>query len=109
MLQAGLDIRVASLLIDLEGQLRQLNLWQQCLPSSEELASVEPFCVDTLTFPQWLQFVFLPRIRELIEQQQSLPNNCAIGPMAQTYFSGLNVASMDLVAVIEQLDEVLTR
>ena len=58
-------IRVAALLIDLEGALRSRLLWDADEPSPEALASTQPFCIDTLDFPQWLQFVFLPRMRAL--------------------------------------------
>jgi uncharacterized protein YqcC (DUF446 family) len=109
VLQAELNTRVASLLIDLEGQLRQLNLWEKHSPSEKALASVEPFCVDTLTLVQWLQFVFLPRMYQLLEQQQALPSSCTITPMLQTYLAEVNVSSTDLVAIVEQLDNLLTR
>ncbi|WP_258876037.1 YqcC family protein, partial [Pseudomonas aeruginosa] len=29
----------------------------------EALASPEPFCVDTLALEQWLQWIFLPRMK----------------------------------------------
>ena len=45
---------IAEVLIDIEAQLRQLNLWQRVAPPEEALASTEPFCVDTLSLPQWL-------------------------------------------------------
>ncbi|MGY8909754.1 MAG: YqcC family protein, partial [Flavobacteriales bacterium] len=50
---------VAEVLIDIESELRQLGLWDRQVPSNSALASSEPFCVDTLTLPQWLQFIFL--------------------------------------------------
>jgi uncharacterized protein YqcC (DUF446 family) len=34
----------------------------QTPPSTEALASDQPFCVDTLTLPRWLQFIFLPTL-----------------------------------------------
>ena len=46
---------IAEVLIDIEAQLRQLGLWDKIPPSTEALASTQPFCVDTLTLPQWLQ------------------------------------------------------
>jgi uncharacterized protein YqcC (DUF446 family) len=109
MSQTGLSLKTSLLLIDIEAQLRQLNLWRADLPSAQALASVEPFCIDTLDFPQWLQFVFLPRMHQLLGQNQPLPANCAIAPMAQTYFSVLNFASGELIALIDRLDQLLTR
>lgn len=97
---------VASLLIDIEAQLRQLGLWQSESPTAVELASTEPFCIDTLTFPQWLQFVFLSRIQSLVELRQQLPEKCQVAPMAEEYFKQANAAA--LVAVIAQLDQLLS-
>ena len=51
---------VAALLMAIEAQLRQLNLWEEEAPTAEALASSEPFAIDTLSFTQWLQFIFLP-------------------------------------------------
>ncbi len=54
---------IIPLLTALEHELQQRQLWQDILPPDEALASSEPFCVDTLTFPQWLQFIFIPKMR----------------------------------------------
>lgn len=57
---------VAGLLGELTAELQRLERWQADHPGSEALASELPFCVDTLSFDQWLQFVLIPRM----EQQQ---------------------------------------
>ena len=57
---------LGSLLIDIECALRRGDFWQTETPPASALASTEPFAVDTIDFHQWLQFVFLPRMRELI-------------------------------------------
>ena len=82
---------VTSLLFDIEVGLRRLNLWQQQPPTESALRSCQPFCIDTLNFVQWLQFVFLPRMRGLIEAGQLLPDNCQIAPMADEYFKSLGM------------------
>ena len=53
---------VAEVLIDIEAELRRLGLWDAAPPPAEALASTEPFAIDTLTPPQWLQFIFLPTL-----------------------------------------------
>lgn len=100
---------VAEVLIDIEAQLRQLGLWDRIPPSSQALASTEPFCVDTLTLPQWLQFVFLPTMRELLELEQPLPQRCGITPMAEEFFRGSELAISELLVSLEQVDELLSR
>ena len=94
-------IRVAALLIDLEAHLRNRLLWDAEEPDPAALASTQPFCIDTLSFPQWLQFMFLPRMRALLDADLPLPAQCAIAEMAEMHFG-----SGDAVAVIALLREI---
>ena len=98
---------IGAYLIDIEADLRQLHLWQSELPDSAALASKAPFCFDTLTFPQWLQFVFIPRMYELIESSQSLPESCGIAPMAEEYFSGSGLYVRPLLIHLASLDSYI--
>ena len=100
--------QVAEVLIDIEAQLRQLGQWDKIPPSTEALASTEPFCVDTLTLPQWLQFVFLPTIYRMLEQDQPLPQRCGIAPMAEEFFRGSGLAIGTLVDALLKIDELLS-
>ena len=75
--------QIAEVMIDIEAQLRQLGQWDKVAPSAHALASDQPFCVDTLTLPQWLQFVLLPTLYGMLEEGQTLPERCGIAPMAE--------------------------
>lgn len=99
---------LASLLIDLEGQLRNLALWEQQRPSDQALSSEQPFAVDTLNFTQWLQFIFIERMRFMLEQQLELPSSCQIAPMAQEYFKGLELADSELLKSLRAIDQLLS-
>jgi len=99
---------VAEVLIDIESELRQLGLWEMAPPSAEALASDQPFCVDTLTLPQWLQFIFLPTLYELLETEQALPERCGIAPMAEEFFRGSALASTALEQALVRIDTVLS-
>ena len=100
---------IAEVMIDIEAQLRQLGQWDKIPPSSEALASQEPFCVDTLTLPQWLQFVFLPTLYRMLEDEQALPSRCGIAPMAEEFFRGSGLAVNDLAAALLRIDELLSQ
>lgn len=100
---------IAEVLIDIEAQLRQLGLWDKIPPSTDALASDQPFCVDTLSLPQWLQFIFLPTLYQMLEDEQQLPERCGIAPMAEEFFRGSNLAIAELVEALEQVDELLSR
>ena len=95
-------------LAGIELQLRQLGFWQDTRPSSEQLASVLPFCCDTLDFPQWLQFVFLEKMRFLLEAEGPLPSVCGIAPYSQEYFEGLERQDQTLLAHLAEIDKLLS-
>ncbi|HEY7885114.1 MAG TPA: YqcC family protein [Cellvibrionaceae bacterium] len=103
-------IAVADILMDIEKELRELGLWESEPPSAEALASTQPFAIDTLTFSQWLQFVFIPGMYRLVENRDALPASCHIAPMGEEYFRlqpQLNSAT--LVAHLHRIDRLLTR
>jgi len=100
--------QVAVLLIDVEAHLRQLGLWQSQPPGADALASTQPFCVDTLEFDQWLQFVFLPTMQELLETGQALPGECGIAPMAEEFCRLRKLPGVPLERVLAALDRVLS-
>ncbi|WP_066966118.1 YqcC family protein [Microbulbifer sp. Q7] len=100
---------IATLLLELEAELRSLELWEAEPPAPEALASTQPFCVDTLTLPQWLQFVFLPRMSQMVELEHPLPQKCGIAPMAEEYFRGSPLLVVGLTRKLTELDERLER
>ena len=103
-----MNTSVAELLIDIEAELRRLGLWESVSPPPEALASDQPFSIDTLSLPQWLQFIFLPTLYQLLEEGQPLPGRCGIAPMAGEYFRGLGMASAALEAALEKIDQLLS-
>lgn len=99
---------VAEVLIDLESALRQQSLWQSCEPAAEALASTQPFCFDTLSFPEWLQHVFLPQMHAMIDSRQRLPDACGIAPMAEEYFCGSALTQGGVLSALRRLDQLLS-
>jgi len=95
---------LAGALLELERELRALELWSVQAPSSAALASREPFCVDTLTFELWLQWVFLPRMAQIIESDGVVPPGCHIQPMGEEAFAHLGRRGHGLLAVLGRID-----
>jgi uncharacterized protein YqcC (DUF446 family) len=103
-----MNTAIAELLIDIEAELRQLGLWDKLPPPPGALASDQPFSIDTLTLPQWLQFIFLPTLYRLLEEGQPLPGRCGIAPMAEEYFRGQGLASAALEEALRKMDRMLS-
>jgi len=98
---------VARELAGVAANLQALNLWDSQAPSAAALASQEPFCLDTLSFTQWLQFIFLPRMNTLCEQTLPLPTKCGVAPMSEEYFRPLNLDGAQLNAALARIDQIL--
>jgi len=96
------------LLAQLSQELKALTLWQSCRPSLKQMASTAPFHYDTLTLEQWLQFVFIERIDQLIEKKQALPSEISLLPMAVESFKKHGNKANKLLGVIGQLDCLLS-
>ncbi|MFT6551202.1 MAG: hypothetical protein ACJA1I_001238 [Zhongshania marina] len=98
---------VAAVLMDIEAELRRMGCWQAEPPAPEALRSEQPFAIDTLNFAQWLQFIFIPRMQFLLDQQQDLPRASGIAPMAEEYFSGLQLPVEGLLTALQAMDALL--
>ena len=94
---------LADLLIELEKELRLMQLWEMQSPAPEALASIEPFAVDQLSFNQWLQFVFIPRLQLSCDNRTTLPESCSVAPMAEEFY---RINLIDAEAVINQLASI---
>lgn len=72
--------KVKQYLSDLQIAMRLHNVWDATPPSLEAMANPQPFCVETLSPTQWLQWVFIPRMNAILEANAQLPRNFAITP-----------------------------
>ncbi|KZN50211.1 YqcC family protein [Pseudoalteromonas luteoviolacea] len=99
--------QVLQQLAELENQLQQAKLWQAEPVKAQALASTQPFCCDTLRFEQWLQFVFIPKIQQMIHEGQPLPTNIAIAPMAEVAFSG-HPQQQAIFSMLSEIDTAIS-
>lgn len=101
-------VELAQILEELTAELQALGLWELQPPSPQALASTEPFCVDTLNFSQWLQWVMLPRFEQMLAEDAPLPQNCSIHPFAEEAFKEHPADTRQLLLLIERIDLTLT-
>lgn len=101
-------LEVAEQLLLIERELRTQGWWADLPPSDKAMASHEPFCVDSMPFDQWLQWIFLPRMKVILEQGAPLPNVSGIQPMAEQVYGVGNAQSRELIKLLGEFDEILT-
>ena len=94
---------VEILIIKLEQSLREEMLWSSSTPPDKALQSILPFALDTLSFEQWLQFVFIPKMIVIVNSKSTLPDDFKLLPMAQQRF-GAAYNKPKLMEVIRQID-----
>ncbi len=98
--------QLAEYLSELEAHMRNVGLWSNAQPAPSDLMSQQPFCLDTLSFEQWLQFVMIPRFQQMIWKKAPLPKQCDIAPMAQEAFK--NKQQQALIDLVQRVDQLLT-
>lgn len=97
--------QLGDLLGQLEQALRVAGRWGEQSPGKQQLASREPFSVDTLTFEEWLQWVFLPKMREILVCAASIPS-ALLAPMAEQSFDR-SPESLEIIVVLHKIDQVV--
>ncbi|HTN30600.1 MAG TPA: YqcC family protein [Pseudomonas sp.] len=99
---------VAGHLLLIERELRVLGWWSNTSPSEHALSSQQPFCVDTLELHQWLQWIFLPRMKMLVENGQPLPAVSGIRELAEMVYAERIAEVRTLLAVLSDFDRLIT-
>lgn len=100
--------RIDALLNAMQQEMDRIGMWENNAPPAEKLASEQPFCYDTLHVGQWLQWIFIPRMKAIIEHQSPLPLRCDIFPYAEESLAGYTVDTMTLLSLIKEIDAIIT-
>lgn len=100
------DIILAKLQ-DIEDDLKKLNLWGglKNRPKEEAFLSHEPFCLDTMEFHQWLEYVLIDKFKYLIENNLDLPSNLLLHTIAEEYYRGEWRKYRSLIHTLRELDK----
>lgn len=92
----------------LQAEMVSLELWELERPSEAALASNEPFCIDTLNFSQWLQFIFVEKMHAIIDQGAPLPSQSDIAPLAEEYLSQKMTRGKKLIERLRYIDDLIS-
>jgi len=96
------------LLEQLETKLKQAGLWSDTPPSADAMTSSAPFACDSMSFSMWLQFIFLVKMRALLQQGQPMPQALCLLPMAEE--SAKTQTGLDATfSVIKQIDALFNQ
>ena len=99
--------RIADVLLEVEATLRINGKWDEISPDSNALASKQPFCMDTLEFEQWLQWIFLPRMKTTLEETEPLPAKSSIFVYAHECLHKNDPSTGSLLKLIKIFDDLI--
>ncbi|MFN8373775.1 MAG: YqcC family protein [Anaerolineae bacterium] len=95
--------KVASVLDSIEAELKRIGYWQDTPLQPEQYDFRAAFAMDTMAYNQWLQFVFIPRVRSIIAAQGQFPASSSVGTQAVREFDGNHEAAR-LVILLSEFD-----
>lgn len=93
----------ATRLIDeIEAEMKRSGLWQSEPLKPEQLNFRQAFAMDTMAFSQWLQFIFVLKVREAIAANR-FPSSSSVGAQAVREFDTVPNASR-LTTLLSEFD-----
>ncbi|MEN0614722.1 YqcC family protein [Klebsiella indica] len=100
--------RVRERLHAIEALLRATEHWQDNAPDRRAFASEQPFCLDTMAPLEWLQWVLIPRMSQLLENEQPLPQNFAVAPYYEMALDNTHPLREKILAELVRLDALFS-
>lgn len=110
--QAEIYDELAAALRELEATMRATDLWRMEEPESRAFNSQQPFCIDTMTLPQWLRYIFIARLQILVDNRAPLPARCDVAPAVDAWLIQEGARAQDralMKKVVEDIDRLVTR
>jgi len=77
---------VAAKLAEIEDEMKRAGLWQEIPLRPEQYEFRQAFAMDTMAFSQWLQFIFVPRVKEIAASGGQFPAKSMVGAQAVREF-----------------------
>jgi uncharacterized protein YqcC (DUF446 family) len=89
-------------------EMRTIGWWSTEPLPPEAYAFKAAFAMDTMPFSFWLQFIFIPRVNEIIETHGTFPSSSQVGAQAIREFDGVPEAA-HLVELLIAFDDLIER
>lgn len=101
--------RIMHYLQQLETTMKNIGWWQTDPPPPSAFNSQAPFCIDSMTFSEWLQWVYIPKTRSLILAGAALPPRSGLLPIAEEAWRGKEAEAADLIRYIAAIDDTILK
>jgi len=90
----------------IEEELRRLHRWQSDVLPAEKFENMGAFGSNTMAFEQWLQFILLPRIQQIVSDRDEFPSGSMLATYAVRVFDG-DDESAQLRKLLYDIDQLI--
>lgn len=89
----------------IEAEMKKIGFWQNEALEAEKYNFKAAFAADSMAYPQWLQFVLIPRVKAIIQSKGLFPAGSMVGVKAIREFDGYSEAQglTDLLCEFDRL------
>lgn len=91
----------------LQAELTRLQRWQDHSLPDEAFQDMGAFGSNTMSFEQWIQFILIPTIHEIIQEGGNFPADSQLATYAVRVWDG-DHESGQLQTLLHQLDQLIT-
>jgi uncharacterized protein YqcC (DUF446 family) len=91
----------------IEAEMRQIHFWQESPLEPEQYDFRAAFAADTMSFPQWLQFIFIPNVKRAASSGD-FPARSEVGIYAVREFDGMPEAGQ-LTGLLSEFDALFSK
>jgi len=98
--------RVAELTDRIEAEMKRIGFWSDEPPTAEQMKFKMAYGIDTMVYDQWLQFVLLPRVRDIVRNRGAFPPSSGVGRQALGEWDGDDRA-VQLTSMLCEFDRLV--
>lgn len=93
---------------EIEAEMKRINMWDNTPLPLEKFNFTQAFGMDTMAFSQWIQFILIPRVRQILETKGEFPNGSMVAVQAMREFDGYDEAGK-LLSLLREFDELFNQ
>lgn len=88
-----------------EFELKKIGAWQTTPLKPEQYDFRKAFAMDTMAYEQWIQFILIPRVQEILATNEEFPSQSMVGAQAIREFDGRDEMA-DLITLLCEFDQL---
>jgi uncharacterized protein YqcC (DUF446 family) len=99
--------KVGEKIKEIKKEMQRIGLWQREPLPEEAYDYTLAFARDRMAFHQWLQFIFVPQVQEMIQDYEDLPHTSQVGIAAESAFEDWDQGER-LVQMLKEFDRLMS-